>query len=274
MHYYLREASESELKLRFLDASGTEIKTFTSKPPPNEEGEESKPDPETPQPYLPNRAGVNRFVWDSRYPHGKRPPAEDFFDAVPLGPMAPPGEYQAQLIIGEETQTQFFRITKDSRSSASDEDLREQFDLLLALRDKISETQSTQLRISKTQDELKYWQERLKEGEIHAAAATLHEKLTEIQEKFAPVKLRNRFHLINQGARLAAKIAALPADVATGEFAPTQGQRSVFASLCERIDAATAELDALLAEEGAAFNALVSAAELGALSSTEGDSLT
>ena len=274
VYYYLSEASEEPLQLRFLDASGTEIKTFTSKPPPNEEGEESKPDPETPQPYLPNRAGVNRFIWDSRYPDGKRPPAEGFFDAVPLGPMAPPGEYQVQLIIGEETQTQYFRITKDPRSSATDEDLQEQFDLLLALREKISETQTTQQRIRKTQDELKYWQERLKEGEIHDAAVALNEKLTEILEKFTPAKTRNRFDLINQGARLGAKIAALPADVATGQFAPTQGQRDAFASLSERIDAATAELDALLAEEGAAFNALVSAAELGALSATEGHSPT
>ena len=60
--------------------------------------------------------------------------------------MAPPGGYQVQLIIGEETQTQYFRITKDPRSSSTDEDLQEQFDLLLALRDKISESQTTQQR--------------------------------------------------------------------------------------------------------------------------------
>ena len=266
--YYLSEPSEEPIQLRFLDAAGDEIQTFISKPPPNDD-EESKPDPNTPQPHLSNRAGVNRFVWDSRYPHGKRPADESNFMSVPVGPMAAPGEYQVQLIIGEETQTQSFRILRDPRSSATDEDMQEQFDLLIAIRDKLSETQTTVERILKTKGELKYWQERLKEGEIHDAAAQLDEKLTEAHEKFAPIKLKNRFDLFNQGVRLAAKLAALPADVATGNAAPTQGQRDVFASLCERIDAATAELDALLTEEGAAFNALVSAANLNALSVTE-----
>lgn len=268
VHYYLSEPSEEPVQLRFLDAAGNEIQTFISKPPPNDD-EESKPDPNTPQPHLSNRAGVNRFVWDSRYPHGKRPAEESNFMSVPVGPMAAPGEYQVQLIIGEETQTQSFRILRDPRSSASDEDMQEQFDLLIAIRDKLSETQTTVERILKTKGELKYWQERLKAGEIHDAAAQLDEKLTEAHEKFAPIKLKNRFDLFNQGVRLAAKLAALPADVATGNAAPTQGQRDVFASLCERIDAATAELDALLVEEGAAFNTLVSAANLNALSATE-----
>ena len=268
VHYYLSEPSEEPIQLRFLDAAGDEIQTFISKPPPNDD-EESKPDPNTPQPHLSNRAGVNRFVWDSRYPHGKRPADESNFMSVPVGPMAAPGQYQVQLIIGEETQTQSFRILRDPRSSTTDEDMQEQFDLLIAIRDKLSETQTTVERILKTKGELKYWQERLKEGEIHDAAAQLDEKLTEAHEKFAPIKLKNRFDLFNQGVRLAAKLAALPADVATGNAAPTQGQRDVFASLCERIDAATVELDALLAEEGVAFNALVSAANLNALSVTE-----
>ena len=269
IHYFLREASETGLELRLLDGAGEEIKTFISKPPPEEDGSEKEPDANTPQPYLPNRAGVNRFIWDTRYPDGQRPPEEGYFTGVPRGPFAPPGEYQAQLKIGDETQGQPFRITRDPRSGASDEDLQQQFALLLALRDKISETQATQQRIRKTKDELKYWQERVKEGEIHDAAAALIERLDEIQEQFAPVEVGNRFHLINKGARLAAKIAALPADVATGEFAPTEGQRAVFESLSERIDEATAGLDSLLASDGAAFNALISAAGLGALAATD-----
>ncbi|MCY3836771.1 MAG: hypothetical protein OXF83_10110 [Anaerolineaceae bacterium] len=269
VHYYLAAAQEEPIQLRFLDAAGNEIKTFTSKPPAEEEDTDAKPDRDATLPYLPNRAGVNRFVWDGRYPHGKRPTAEGFFSAAPLGPVAPPGEYQVQITVGEETQTRTFRITKDPRSAATDEDLQAQFELLLALRDKISETQLTEQRIRRSLKELKYWQERLKEGEIHEAATSLHEKLTEILEKFTPADVSNQYHLINQGARLTAKISALPADVATGQFAPTRGQRDVFASLCERIDAATAELDALLAQEGAAFNQRVQEAGLNPLSETE-----
>jgi len=55
------------------------------------------------------------------------------------GPLVPPGAYQVQLQSGDQIYTQSFAVLKDPRLTTSQEDLQQQFDLLQAIRAKISE---------------------------------------------------------------------------------------------------------------------------------------
>ena len=65
---------------------------------------------------MPVARGMNRFVWDMRYPGAKTladDPSLNVFYANDQGPEAPPGAYQVWLTVGDEVYNQPFEILKD-----------------------------------------------------------------------------------------------------------------------------------------------------------------
>ena len=70
LHYHLQEQPEGEVTLSFHDASGEEIRGFSSvepKPPEDDSKEQPPKDP-----VVPAKAGMNRFAWDMRYPGSRQ----------------------------------------------------------------------------------------------------------------------------------------------------------------------------------------------------------
>ena len=66
--YYLREQPTTAVTLSFCDAQGQLIKSFTSQPA------DTPPASQTArEPRVPSAAGLNRFVWNMRYPDARRP---------------------------------------------------------------------------------------------------------------------------------------------------------------------------------------------------------
>ena len=131
IHYYLQEARE-EVTLTIQDGAGEIIRSFSSKPPGS--GEDAG------EPRAPAQSGMNRFVWNLRYPDAHKVPEDKTTEDAVIGPLASPGEYQVSLRAGEDVQTQTFRILKDPRVGATQEDFDAQFKFLIEIRDKVSET--------------------------------------------------------------------------------------------------------------------------------------
>src|SRR5262249_22119358 len=85
VYYTLGAAASDRVSLSFLDHTGAVIRPFTPKPaaPPAAEapkapGTAAAPAP-TPPPderFLTARPGLNRFVWDLRYPFAERVPGD------------------------------------------------------------------------------------------------------------------------------------------------------------------------------------------------------
>src|SRR5260370_35796820 len=149
VYYFLKQKPEGEVKLTFLDAQGEQIKSFTSEqaqrqspkaedaPPeaPDEEEDREKKDPR-----VHKEAGMNRFLWNARYPDQKTVDGYVASEAVMAGPVAAPGIYHVQLTVADQTLTEAFEVQKDPRVPATQEHLGSQFKLLLKVRDKLSET--------------------------------------------------------------------------------------------------------------------------------------
>jgi photosystem II stability/assembly factor-like uncharacterized protein len=296
VQYYLKEKPEGEVTLTFLDADGKEIKRFSSEEPKpaatgvtgastaeGAEGGEAKPpaaeEPaeqpkgekkeEKKEPRVPKNAGGNRFVWNLKYPDSVKIEGYVAGEDALAGPVAAPGRYQVRLQIGDESYTQPFEVRKDPRIATSDKDLRAQFDLLLAIRDRLSEVHDGINAIRSIRKQTEEWEGRTKEHEIHdkvtAAAKDLREKLLAVEGELTQVKAKVRSDTMDHPIKLNAKVAALAAVVASGEAAPTRQARQVFDDLSARVAAQLQRLRELVETDVAAFNTMIREASVPAI---------
>ena len=178
VHYHLKDAPE-ELSLSILDQNGETIQSFSSNPP--------EADGEATEPRAPAEAGMNRFVWNLRYPPARKVPRDKTTEDALVGPLASPGTYQVTLQIGDDTQTQTFRIVKDPRVAASQDDLDAQFQFLIQIRDKVSETHDGINQLRRVRQQVDQWVNRAEghpsEQSIADAAETVKGKLKEIEDQ-------------------------------------------------------------------------------------------
>ena len=273
VHYYLKEKPTGEVTLTFLDANGKEIRTFSSEEKQGEQGKQSeveetggkKKKDEKKEPRVPKEAGANRFVWNTRYPDPIKIEGYDDPAYGLEGPLAPPGTYHVQLKLGdqgaESSPTRTFQIQKDPRLATSQEDLQTQFELLLAIRDKASETHSTINVIRDIRRQVDEWEHRAKGHAIHetvvADGEQIKKKLTAVEEELLQVKAKKQLDTLDFPVKLSGKLAELSGVVASADAAPTRQAREVFEELSAHLDVQLQQLRQLIATEVAAFNTLI-----------------
>ncbi len=243
--YYLGEKPDGDLTLAFLDTQGKIIKKFSSKTDDDEEEQEKFWEPKAPA-----QAGMNRFVWNMRYPGPERIPGDDTAKKKTGGPsaapLAPPGTYRVELSVAGQTYAQSFETRKDPRSSATQEDLEEQFTLLLKIRDRISETRGAVGKIRSVRQQVEQWEGRA-DGHsefgavseaakaVSKAAEKLHERLSAVEDELIQV-IPAKDTPDNPPVRLSDKLMALPAVVSSTDARPTRGSYDVFEDLSARVE--------------------------------------
>ncbi|MFN8513158.1 MAG: glycosyl hydrolase, partial [Chloroflexia bacterium] len=255
-----------QLKLRFLDASGTEIKSFTSKGADEGEKKDAGDHGGGDDPKPTTKVGLNRFNWNARYPDATNVPGTVMWAGSVTGPLAPPGRYTVELTVNGETHSASFNFVKDPRTAATQADLDAQFALLRQIRDKLSETHDTVLSIRAIRQQVDNWVERTKGSEqaeaIAAKAKALRDALTEIENELTQTRSKAHEDPLNFPIQLNNKLAALAGVVASADAAPTEGSRGVFTDLSTRVDLQLGQLREILASELADFNAAVRETEL------------
>jgi hypothetical protein len=259
--YYLKEKREDEVTLSFLDTQEQLIKTFSSKPP--EVGaQDAGPLPEdVPEPRVRAEAGMNRFVWNLRYPLARKVPGDKSVDDVLVGPLAPPGTYQVKLTVGDQSQTQTFQIIKEPRVAAQQEDFDAQFQLLIKIRDKLSETHDSINKLRSIRRQVEEWVRRA-EGSpaaeaVSSAADALKEKLSAIENELVQVKFKGARDRLDLPVKLNRKLAELSSVVASADFAPTRQTYEVFDHLTGRIDPQLQQLQEVIQQDVTRFINLV-----------------
>ena len=267
--YYLKQKPEGEVSLTFKDAQGNEIKRFVSKPEnPPKNGEK-----EQQEPWVPVEAGANRFIWNMRYADAHKVPGDVTTEKSLTGPLAAPGTYQVELKVGDQTYTQSFEIVKDPRVSATQADLEEQFKLLIAIRDKLSETQDAINQIRTIKQQAQELIGRTKDQpnlkSVSDAAQALIDKLTPVEEALIQTQVKSPADRLNLQSKLNEKLASLPSVVSYADFAPTRQSYDVFHDLSERIDQQLAQLQEIVKTDVPAFNTQVREASVPAISVSE-----
>lgn len=107
LYYYLPTSSKNkELSLEIKDQDGNLVRTISSKANPNYRRYPGGPSPE---PRLSNKAGLNRFVWDMRYPTLPGIPTA-YIEGSYRGHKAMPNAYTATLKLENNVSQASFNI--------------------------------------------------------------------------------------------------------------------------------------------------------------------
>ena len=236
---YLLRDSSGVVTLEFLDADGGTIQSL------NSSDQESNVTVEP---------GLNRFVWDMRYPDGTDlTNGSHLFGGNLRGPMAVPGTYQVRLAVSGETTSASFDIRKDPRVTATREDLQAQFDLLIAIRDGVSDAHTAANQILAAKEHVQNLS--TEDANIETQAREVDLKLTAVLDELVELRFRGiDDQMLVYPLQLNAKIVSLQRVVASAERRPTDQSVEVFRVLRSQLDTQLRKLDAIIADEVKALN--------------------
>ncbi len=259
--YWLREKAD-EVVVRIEETDGTLIKSFSSVKP------ESAPDDDDVPPELlaGADAGMNRFVWDMRYPDATLVPGEKPTTGAGTGPLASPGPYQVTVVAGEESRTQTFDVLKDPRVQASQEDLDAQFDLLIELRDKLSETHDSILKIRRVKRQVNEWVERAGRhsaaDSISTAGGSVNEKLEAVENELTQTSYKGARDMLHLPPKLNQKLAELINFVANADYGPPQQAYDVAQDFAARLQPLQDQLQDVIDNDVPQFENLIAELEI------------
>jgi hypothetical protein len=238
-------AKAPRVTLAITDYAGRPVNTYSTQPAAGEKQLGVKP-------------GLNVLAWNLRYD------AAETFDGLILwgggtqGPLAAPGVYKVQLTVGEQVQTGEFEILKDPRSAAGVEDIRAQFDFLIAVRDKLSETHRSIKRLRDVRSQLQGLKQRIGADEkfrtLGEAIDQLVGELTGIEQELYQVQNRSGQDPLNYPIKLNNRLSGLVSVVSDGDNRPTNQATAVRDEVTALIDGQLKQLEVLLGPRLAELN--------------------
>jgi len=251
MVYYIVNppTDSSTVSLEFLETEGDLIKTFSSNAKKKNEKLEFK-------------KGSNMYVWNMRYPDAKGFDDLIMWAAGLTGPRAVPGTYKVRLTVDGQSLEQEFEILKDPRSETSIGNIQEQFDFLISVRDKLSETNTAVKNIRNVKKQINALTEKIADDENYKSliedGKNLNKVLSKIEEELYQVKNQSRQDPLNFPIRLNNKLAHLSSVAGRGDYPPTDQVTAVRNELTSQIDEQLSKLKRLMETEVPEYNRKVS----------------
>jgi hypothetical protein len=251
INYWLKAKADSVV-VTITDASGTVVRTLTGTA----------------------EAGINRLMWDLQGERSKEarvrvaplyaPDREVPAEGRPspsvgrVSMLVPPGRYTVKLVAGGQEMTQTLVVRKDPNTPGTEEDIRQQVALWTEVKADLERTVEMINALETARFQLVALQATNPAADVKAAGDSLAGKLLAVEEDLAQLRITGRGQdLIRYPAKLGEKLVYLANDITSSDNAPTQSQRDVAATLRERLLAAKAAFDRVMAQDAAAFNAML-----------------
>ena len=281
VYYSLKAKPASDVVLEFSDSNGKSIRKFTARAPkpqpspaPGAAQVQTPPQPAAPAgeesesfgggagaPRVTTDVGLNRFVWDLRYPDAVRFPGMILWSGETRGPRIVPGNYQVKLTVDGQTMTESFAVKSDPRLQTTAADYAKQLELALKIRDKLSETHNAIIQIRDVRKQVDDLLKRVKDQPnakvINDAGTALIKNLTVIEEALYQTKNQSSQDPLNFPIRLNNKLAALGGVVYGADTPPTDQSYVVYDDVVTQIDAQLQKLAQIMKGDVPAFNQLV-----------------
>jgi photosystem II stability/assembly factor-like uncharacterized protein len=274
LDYYLKTPPAGDLTLTIYDGKGAEVARFSSEAKPAAYLPANAPSYWfAPEATLPKAAGVNRFVWDLRYPpplslpygyYGKLLEYTEYTLAdhavpgltprvQPRGPLVLPGTYTIELRVGGQTFRQPLTVELDPRVHASPAELSNQLDWA----QRIS-------RGMKVSSDAFYEVAGLRKA-ITERTDALKQSATK-QTKDAVADFEKKIDAIDKGTRGAPGFGPVNRDLArlifsveSADMRPADSVQSAAQQSCDALDKDLANWRQLNEHDLAAFNAVLTA---------------
>jgi len=263
VYYSFRDKPQGEVTLEFLDNSDKLIRKFSSVQAPRREepasGEDEQEGPRRPRgaDRVPAEAGLNRFVWDLRYPDATSFPGMVLWAGGVRGPAVVPGTYRVMLTVDGKSQVQTFEVKKDPRLATTPEDYARQLEVALQIHGKLSQANEAVIQIRDVRKQLDEYAGRVKDAKVSEAAKTLAGKLTAVEEALYQTKNRASEDPLNFPIKLNNKLASLLGGVESSDDPPTLQDTQVYEELASQVNVQLETLKKLVGTDLAAFNKLV-----------------
>jgi len=264
VYYWLDKDADGPVRLSFRDAAGAEIASFASDD--KDAAPARKPG---------TKAGLNRFIWDMKYPAAVK--IDDALRAQkvkplagngepPAGPPVVPGSYSVVLETAGKTQSESFTIEKDPRVSTKPADFTAQFALHKELHDCLSRLNGTVNRIRLLKRQAADIKGRADGKALAEQAGGLIGKLEAIEAALVDIKREGSRDVLRNPAGLDDTLVDLINVVAIADAAPTKQAREVSEEIIGKVDEKIAGFEALLKGDVAALNAAAKTAGFAHLS--------
>jgi photosystem II stability/assembly factor-like uncharacterized protein len=261
-YYHVKDTINIKASLEILETNGTLIKKFVTKPDKKLKEEELKV-----------KVGMNGFNWNMRYPDAEGFDGLVLWAASLNGPKAVPGLYKAKLTINGKTAETDFEILKDPRTTGSVSDIKAQFDFLIGVRDKLSETNKAIKKIRAVREQVNRVVEPMKDQEemkdLTAMSKIILNDLKKVEEALYQTKNRSSQDPLNYPVRLNNKLAALASEADGSDYKPTEQVKAVFQEVTAKIDNELQTLNRVLANDIPKFNELVKQKNINAITLTD-----
>jgi photosystem II stability/assembly factor-like uncharacterized protein len=261
--YYLKSAPKGDLTVTITDAQGHEVRTISSH---SVEGQEVNPLLALfgfgPPPPASHHEGINRTLWDLRYEGAVKSPGAIVWQSGGLqGPYALPGTYHVKVDADGQTVAGTIELKADPRSTVPMSDLQAQLTMALELRSRLSEVarmitglRSVRAQVTALSDTLKG---RADAAPVLTAAKDLTARIDAVEDVLTEPKATEPEDVLQIPIQLYNKLSSLSGWVQSGDGAPTRGMIEVHDALEAQLKTVTAQYDALMRRDVAAFNDIV-----------------
>ncbi len=228
--------------------------------------EEGGPIRTPPPPRVPNKAGINTFNWNMRYPDASTFEGLIMWAAGTQGPMSPPGTYRVRMIVdGRPVGTETFVLKKDPRTFATQAELDAQFAFLLHVRDRTTEANDAVKTIRSVRRQLADREKKLSAGGLATfkpLADALRTELAVVEDSIYQTRNRSGQDPLNYPIRLNNKIAALAGVAGSAEAVPTKQTTDVFKVLSVQLDTQLSNMRKALESKLPAINSTLRSEKL------------
>jgi len=248
INYFLKNVSDSaKVSIDIMDKNKKLIKSFSTKAKEKDD-------------KLDVSAGMNQFVWNMLYPPAEKVDGQIIWHGTVPGPKAAPGQYFYKIKSEKDSIEGSFVIKANPVYNVSPQDYEEQFDFLIAVRNKFNDIQKAGKNIRDIRKQINDFMD--KQGkdvpkEIKQQADTINKQMTVIEEALHQTKAKSGQDVLNFPIRLDDKISGVYDFASSGNAAPAKQVKEAFAELGGQADVQLNKLKKIMDEDLVKFNELI-----------------
>jgi hypothetical protein len=255
--------SKEEFTIEITDAQGKLVRKLSNLEENKQEQPPEWPDQEKPANLLPADAGMNRFAWDFRSDGPTQIPGVFYVGDPPRGPLVLPGTYQVKLTVRGKSQSVPLNVNIDPRleRQVNTADLQTQIELAYKVKADIDALHRATNQIRGLRTNLQTLEKWTAAGspnsEVIAAAKSLDQKMTPVEEKMINVKIKSTEDNLRYPNMLNEQYASFNDLIQSVDQTPTAQQLLVYDELHTRLSAQLAQWQQIQTTDVPALNDLM-----------------